>query len=84
MIPLHANGLIIIHGDFCVRRRAKGERGRERGGDREREREMRWREMRCVMLYRGEKREREAGEIFFPLLSHPLYLSPLSENRGAR
>ena len=35
--------VIIIHGDFCVRRREKGERGRERGGDREREREMRWR-----------------------------------------
>ena len=40
MIPLHANGLIIIHGDFCVRRREKGERGRERGGiEREGERD---------------------------------------------
>ena len=39
MIPLHANGLIIIHGDFCVRRRGKGERGRERGGQTEGERD---------------------------------------------
>ena len=82
MIPLHTNGLIIIHGDFCVRRREKGERGRERGGDREREREMRWREMRCVMLYRGEKRERSGRDLFPPSLSPSL--SPLSEKNGAR
>ena len=57
-----------------MRRREKGERGRERGGDREREREMRWREMRCVMLYRGEKRERSGRDLFPPSFSPSLSL----------